>query len=188
MEHSPANPVGCLAVALLANLLAVGAVSAQSVPRQQKWLENVPAHTARVASVRLSPKAPLKIDRTGRPRIGIASYYADFFAGRKMANGGRMNPRGINAASRTLPLGTVAKVTNLTTHRSAIVRIEDRGPYVQGRIVDLSPSVAHRIGITRHVGIAKVRVTPLRVPLPDGSIRIASVAGTPTALPGTELR
>ncbi len=64
-----------------------------------------------------------------------------------MADGTPMNPRGANAASRTLPLGTVATVTNLQTHKSALVTIQDRGPYVKGRIVDLSPSTARKIGM-----------------------------------------
>ena len=81
-----------------------------------------------------------------------------------------MNPRGNNAASRTLPLGTIARVTNLGTHKSAVVIIQDRGPYVQGRIVDLSPSTAQKIGITRKSGIAKVRVTPIAIPLRNGRI------------------
>jgi len=83
-----------------------------------------------------------------------------------------MNPRGNNAASRTLPLGTVAKVTNVATGKSAIIRIEDRGPYIKGRIVDLSPSTAHEIGITRRLGVAKVVVAPIAVPLPDGRVRL----------------
>jgi peptidoglycan lytic transglycosylase len=83
-----------------------------------------------------------------------------------------MNPRGNNAASRTLPLGTVAKVTNITTGKSAIIRIEDRGPYIKGRIVDLSPSTAHKIGITRRLGVAKVVVAPIAVPLPDGRVKL----------------
>lgn len=84
-----------------------------------------------------------------------------------------MNPHGSNAASRTLPLGTVAKVTDLSTHKSAVVIIQDRGPYVGGRIVDLSPSTARRIGITRRIGIARVRVTPIAVPRPERRIRLA---------------
>jgi rare lipoprotein A len=87
-----------------------------------------------------------------------------------------MNPRGNNAASRTLPLGTVAKVTNLATGRSAIIKIEDRGPYIKGRIVDLSPSTAHKIGITKRLGVAKVVVAPLAVPLPNGRVRLAREA------------
>jgi rare lipoprotein A len=115
-------------------------------------------------------------DLSGRERTGVASFYADHFAGRKMADGNKMNPQGNNAASRTLPLGTVAKVTNLATHKSAVVTIQDRGPYVHGRIVDLSPSTARKIGITQKMGIAKVRVAPIVVPLPDGRIKLAGAA------------
>lgn len=91
-----------------------------------------------------------------------------------MADGVAMNPRSNNAASRTLPLGTIARVTNLKTRRSALVKIQDRGPYVLGRIVDLSPSTARKIGITRRMGIAKVRVTPIAIPLRDGRIELAN--------------
>ena len=90
-----------------------------------------------------------------------------------MANGAPMNPRGNNAASRTLPLGTVAKVTNVATGKSAIIKIEDRGPYIKGRIVDLSPSTAHEIGITKRIGVAKVVVAPIAVPLPDGRVKLS---------------
>lgn len=88
-----------------------------------------------------------------------------------MADGARMDPQGINAASRTLPLGTTAKVTNLKTGKSAVIVILDRGPYVKGRLVDLSPSSARKIGITKDMGIAKVAVAPIAVPLPDGSLK-----------------
>ena len=104
------------------------------------------------------------LDRSGRKQVGKASFYADKFAGRKMADGARMDPRDDNAASKTLPLGTIARVTNLETGRSAVVTIQDRGPYVKGRIVDLSPATAREIGITRRIGVALVEVEPLRVP------------------------
>jgi rare lipoprotein A len=117
-------------------------------------------------------------DLSARKRLGVASYYAPEFFGKRMADGAPMNPRGNNAASRTLPLGTVAKVTNINTGKSAIVKIEDRGPYIKGRIVDLSPSTARQIGITRKKGVAEVVVQPITVPLPDGRIRLAS-AGAP---------
>ncbi|HEV2441494.1 MAG TPA: septal ring lytic transglycosylase RlpA family protein [Steroidobacteraceae bacterium] len=115
---------------------------------------------------------PAKPDLSARKRRGNASYYARQFFGKPMANGAPMNPRGNNAASRTLPLGTVAKVTNLATGKSAIIKIEDRGPYIKGRIVDLSPSTADKIGITRHIGVAKVVVAPIAVPLPDGRVKL----------------
>ena len=113
-----------------------------------------------------------KPDLSARMRRGNASYYARQFFGKPMANGAPMNPHGNNAASRTLPLGTVAKVTNIATGKSAIIRIEDRGPYIKGRIVDLSPSTAHKIGITKRIGVAKVVVAPLAVPLPDGRVKL----------------
>lgn len=117
---------------------------------------------------------PAKPDLSARKRRGNASFYARRFFGKPMANGAPMNPHGNNAASRTLPLGTVARVTNLATGKSAIIKIEDRGPYIKGRIVDLSPSTAREIGITRRIGVAKVIVEPIAVPLPDGRIRLAS--------------
>ena len=110
-------------------------------------------------------------DFSGKRRLGKASFYADWFAGRKMANGAPMNPHGDNAASRTLPLGTVAKVTNLETGKSAVVSIQDRGPYVDGRIVDLSPTTARKIGLTQRQGIVRVAVAPIVVPLPNGEVK-----------------
>jgi rare lipoprotein A len=110
-------------------------------------------------------------DRSGKKRVGIASYYHRMFNGRKMADGKLFDPNGINAASKTLPLGTFAMVTNLATNKSAVVLIQDRGPYVDGRIVDLSPRIAEEIGIT-HQGLAKVEVIPISVPMPDGTLRI----------------
>ena len=126
--------------------------------------------------VREKPVANPQLDHTGRKRVGKASFYAKMFHGRKMANGKPMDPRDDNAASKTLPLGTTAKVTNLETGRSAVVTIEDRGPYVKGRIVDLSPATAREIGISRENGVAQVEVTPLSIPQPDGK-KPASDAG-----------
>jgi rare lipoprotein A len=120
-------------------------------------------------------------DLSGRTRFGNGSFYAKKGEGREMADGNKMNPRGDNAASKTLPLGTTAKVTNTETGHSAVVTIQDRGPYVEGRIVDLSPSTAQKIGITHDSGIAKVKVAPILVPLPDGSTRPG--AATPNAAP-----
>jgi peptidoglycan lytic transglycosylase len=125
-----------------------------------------------VAAERIDPAGDLpSADLSGRARTGIASFYAKMFFGRKMADGTPMDPDGDNAASRTLPLGTRARVTNLTTGRSSVVTIKDRGPYVMGRIVDLSPATAREIGITPRMGLAKVEVTPIFVPLPDGRVR-----------------
>jgi rare lipoprotein A len=96
-----------------------------------------------------------------KAQVGKASIYSNKFAGRKMANGERMDPADNNAAHKTLPLGSRARVTNLDTGKSAIVTIEDRGPHVPGRIVDLSPATAEEIGLTRQHGLAPVQVQPI---------------------------
>ena len=118
-------------------------------------------------------KRPAEVRRANaqqlKPQVGKASIYARRFAGRRMANGERMDPHRHIAASKTLPLGTKARVTNLETGRSALVTIEDRGPFVAGRIVDLSPASAAAIGLTDKEGVAKVEVVPVDVP--DDKIR-----------------
>jgi rare lipoprotein A len=118
----------------------------------------------------------LPADVSGHKRVGKASVYAKRFAGHKMADGARMQPQGDNAASKTLPIGTTAKVTNVETGASAVVTIEDRGPYVKGRIVDLSPSTAQKIGIDSKDGVAKVSVEPIAVPLPNGEVKAGVAA------------
>jgi peptidoglycan lytic transglycosylase len=133
-----------------------------------------PASPRRRSVQRLSPQVKAPIDRSGKKRVGKASFYAHMFAGRKMADGKQMDPQNDNAASRTLPLGTTAKVTNLETGKSAFVTIQDRGPYVDGRIVDLSPSTAQEIGISHRQGVARVEVSPLAVPLPNGGIKLGA--------------
>ena len=115
------------------------------------------------------------IDRSGKARKGKASYYARRFAGRKMANGERMNPRSNAAASRTLPLGTRAKVTNLWNGKSAEVEIKDRGPYIRGRTIDLTPHTAEHLGM-KHEGVAPVEVAPIEVPQADGSMKAGEAA------------
>ena len=147
----------CLRLLLLI-AIAVGAVSVAS-PALARERANGEAALEREA-----PVARPKLDRSGKKRIGTASVYAHRFAGRKMADGTRMDPHDDNAASKTLPLGTEARVTNLKTGRSTTVTIQDRGPYVKGRIVDLSPATAEKIGITPKEGVAKVEVAPIAVP------------------------
>ncbi len=123
-----------------------------------------------------SPGKP-RLDRSGRKRFGKASFYAGNFIGRKMADGTLMNPRADNAASKTLPLGTVAKVTNLETGKSAVVTIRDRGPYVDGRIVDLTPATAQKIGLALRQGVTRVVVAPIQIPLANGDIKFGAGAG-----------
>jgi rare lipoprotein A len=92
---------------------------------------------------------------------GLASYYhPEFFTGRPMANGVPFDPDSNAAASLTLPLGTVADVTNLRNGETRRVVIQDRGPYVEGRIIDLSPRIADELGM-RRAGVVPVEVRPV---------------------------
>ena len=130
----------------------------------------------------LPPVAPphaVKVDPSGRKEKGQGSYYADRFANRKMADGKRMDPNSNVAASKSLPLGSVAKVTNLENGKSATVKVEDRGPYVDGRVVDLSPKVAENLDIKKS-GVAPVEVKPITVPQPDGGVKLGAGAAEAT--------
>jgi rare lipoprotein A len=108
--------------------------------------------------------------KQAKPQRGKASYYATKFNGRRMANGKRFNPNANNAAHKTLPLGTTARVTNLENGKSAEVTVEDRGPYARGRIMDVSPKTAQQLDMKKE-GTAPVVVEPIRVP--NGNERVA---------------
>ena len=86
---------------------------------------------------------------------GVASYYGPGFHGRRTANGETFNMHAMTAAHRTLPFGTLVKVTNLSNGKSTVVRVNDRGPYVGNRVIDLSVAAAKQIGST-HSGVAQV--------------------------------
>jgi rare lipoprotein A len=85
-------------------------------------------------------------------QTGIASVYS----GGRTAEGGYARSSGLTAAHRSLPFGTLVRVTNEGNGRSVVVRIDDRGPFVRGRIIDLTPAAAHAIGFS---GLARVTVT-----------------------------
>jgi rare lipoprotein A len=149
---------------VLLPLLMVGWPLAADAAAEVSQARGNPAADAKPSRSRASAAAKPRLDHSGRSRIGKASFYAGRFAGQTMADGTRMDPHDDNAASRTLPLGTRARVTNLRTGQSVVVTIQDRGPYAKGRIIDLSPATARRIGIHRRAGVAMVRVTPIAVP------------------------
>ena len=118
-------------------------------------------------------KAP--IDHSGRNQKGHASYYSPKFAHRKMADGNHMNQQANSAASKTLPLGTTAKVINLQNGKSATVRVEDRGPFVAGRVMDVTIKVAHELDLRKH-GVVPVEVKPIAVPQPNGEVKLGAGA------------
>ncbi|REE18979.1 rare lipoprotein A [Paraburkholderia sp. BL27I4N3] len=117
-----------------------------------------------------SSTAPRHLDRSGKSRKGEASYYGREFYKKEMADGTPMNPQSNAAASKTLPLGTKARVTNLKNGNSEVVEIRDRGPYVRDRIVDLSPKTADKLGLKKD-GVVPVEVKPVEVPQADGTVK-----------------
>ncbi len=110
----------------------------------------------------------------GKPtvtEVGLASWYGPPYAGRKGADGTVYDQNAMTAANLTLPLGSVVRVTNLANDQSVIVRITDRGPFVRGRIIDLSLAAAKATGVYR-AGVTKVRIEAVTPP------------PSPTSIPG----
>lgn len=91
---------------------------------------------------------------------GRASWYGAEFAGRCTANGDRFDPKEFTAAHRDLPFGTPVRVTNLDNGKTVVVTINDRGPYVKGRLLDVSLAAARALGMLRR-GVASVLIQPL---------------------------
>lgn len=89
---------------------------------------------------------------------GKASYYSTEFAGRRTANGEAFNPQALTAAHRTAAFGSRVRVTHVGNGKDVIVRINDRGPWTGGRVIDLSYAAAKKIGM-QHSGTAQVRLT-----------------------------
>lgn len=113
--------------------------------------------TERLKAQLVSATAPVEVAEEAAPLPsfgsgetigeGTASFYGARFAGRKTASGERFNPAQLTAAHRTLPFGSKVKVTNKRNGRSVVVRINDRGPFSKGRVIDLSKAAAQEIGL-----------------------------------------
>lgn len=101
------------------------------------------------------------IDSHGYHAEGQASYYGARHHGNKTASGERFNQHALTAAHRSLPFGSLVRVTNLRNDKTVVVRINDRGPYAKKRIIDLSHAAAKRLGMLRD-GVVPVRVQQLR--------------------------
>ena len=107
---------------------------------------------------------------------GMASYYGDELAGNRTASGERFDPDELTAAHRTLAFGSRVRVTNLANGKSVIVRINDRGPFSRGRVIDVSDAAAREIDMRRS-GVARVSMTLL-----DGESELAAADETDGAV------
>tara|TARA_B100001964_G_scaffold108863_1_gene121612 strand:- start:17 stop:487 length:471 start_codon:yes stop_codon:yes gene_type:complete len=123
-------------------------------------------HTGPVKSrtVKSSPPSLKTVSKGNYRRVitGISSFYAEDFHGKLTANGEVYDMYGLTAAHKTLPLNTIARVTNLENNKSLILRINDRGPYVKGRILDCSYGAAKKLGFINN-GTAKVKIEIIEV-------------------------
>lgn len=111
------------------------------------------------------PKGESELD-VGIKERGIASWYGEQFHGKQAANGEIFDMGALTAAHRTLPLGSMVRVTNLTNGKHVRVRINDRGPYVNGRILDLSLAAADRLGMV-HGGLSVIQLEVIGDRRPD---------------------
>lgn len=106
------------------------------------------------------PPPPPDEEAQEEAQTGWASYYAAKFAGRPTASGRTYDPAELTAAHRTLPFGTLVRVTHLDSGRSIVVEVTDRGPFARGRVIDLSRRAARALGFIG-AGLARVRIEPL---------------------------
>lgn len=139
------NSAGCIRVRHIALTFACGlAILAGSMATSE-------------AGSRKSPRNAYASISGGNSFSGKASFYSH---GQRTASGGRYNPHGMTAAHRTLPFGTKVRVTHSRSGRSVVVTINDRGPFIRGRVIDLSLGAARAIGMTS-AGIAHVHAEVL---------------------------
>jgi rare lipoprotein A len=125
-------------------------VVSQATPQPSRTVSSL---VRRPLAQRHTPLATRK-NASAMQAYGLASFYRH---GSQTANGEKFDPRKLTAAHRTLPFGTRLKVTDLSTGRSVTVRVNDRGPFIPGRIVDVSHSAAESLGMTGR-GLAKVKL------------------------------
>jgi rare lipoprotein A len=170
-------------VLLLAMMLTLGACSHKpvgvAVPPAPP--PETPEGTPPIESGQSQPShETIEVPKGAKPLLvetGVASWYGAPYHNRRGSNGEIYDMHALTAAHRTLPLGSVVRVTNPASGNSVVVRITDRGPFIAGRIIDLSQAAAQQIGLIKR-GTAEVRVEVLRTPTPlDGGGRWAVQIG-----------
>ena len=144
------------------------AIESAPVPGTSASSQPLPGKAGPVPERGKKESDALSIPADAKPILvdtGLASWYGAPYHNRHGSNGEVYNMNAMTAAHRTLPLGSIVRVTNVKTGHSAIVRITDRGPFVEGRILDLSLAAAKKVDVWQP-GIAAVRMEVLRTPVP----------------------
>ncbi|MDR3771777.1 MAG: septal ring lytic transglycosylase RlpA family protein [Terracidiphilus sp.] len=140
-------------------------IKQQTQPSEQAPPARIPITPVPAGGISADDLSFVKTHRPILSETGLATWYTAPYKGRKAANGQVFSDRDLTAAHRTLPMGSLITVTNLKTGQSAAMRISDRGPFVDGRIVDLTIASAQATGIYR-LGTAEVRLDVYRTPKP----------------------
>jgi len=154
--------VGCAHKEAKVNVPPPPGLSQPETPQASKdsetAAESIPNEPPQVAV----PEKPLMVE------TGLASWYGAPYDHRRASNGEVYDMHAMTAAHRTLPMGSIVRVTNVKTGNSAVVRINDRGPFIQGRILDLSEAAAKKVDVWS-AGVAMVRIELLQTPVPVSS-------------------
>ncbi len=153
-----------LAVLLLIASLGAGAASGPNSSEAAK--------VVRPTAVKAVSRQSTKQIKNNPYEVGIASWYGEYFQGKATASGEPFDMQALTAAHPTLPLGSFVRVTNLRNGRAIVVRINDRGPVVEGRIIDLSYNTARVLGFEER-GLQRVRLDLVR---PASMARLQTVA------------
>ena len=136
------------------------AIEAEALPAESLPSDSLPAAEPVAAPVKAEPPKP-PAPAVVSVSTGQASWYGPGFFGNRTASGEVLRPGTLTAAHRTLPFGTKVRVTNLWNGRSAVVRINDRGPFHGARVIDLAHGAANQLGLVAS-GVAKVKLEVLR--------------------------
>jgi rare lipoprotein A (RlpA)-like double-psi beta-barrel protein len=169
------SPLGCPEGFLVFREVMRNPTLERQVPKKVPWdiaflggsMRNLLIASGLTALIVLSPRTeampPVAVTSISTNEVGTASWYGEQFDGNPTANGEIYDMYGLTAAHRTLPLGTKVKVTNLQNKLSLVLRVNDRGPYIPGRILDVSMGAAKRLGF-RITGLALVEIRILSYP------------------------
>ena len=168
-QHRFIRYASCITAITMAGILASCATAPPTAPAPPATPTTLAAPTA-PSPKPMSTAAPVpqakprqELHPASRSEEVKASWYGHSLAGHKTTSGKRYDPEGLTAASKTLPLGSVVKVSNPRNGKSVKVRINDRGPFVRGRSLDLSRHAAKSLGII-HTGVSRVKVQKLTSP------------------------
>ena len=172
-QTAPLKLWAVLTLALVLTLTACShkpakvAVPASPPPAGSAPAGETPAETANGQASEASPPE-IEIPADTKPLLvetGIASWYGPPYHNRRGSNGEVYDMHAMTAAHRTLPLGSIVRVVNIDTKASAVVRITDRGPFIEGRVIDLSKAAAEKVGMLQK-GTTEVRLEVLKTPVP----------------------